>query len=153
MKASRSNTGKQIEANRATLADVSGTSLYYCDADLFPFMLLTKGIRHLAQNDKSSWLLKTIASMQYNPVIYENKQLDSFQSWCLTVHSNRSAVLTCAWNSSEVLFRTELSATAFPWPKAEIWVQPWFNPSQPHRRLLLASLPNEYQCFVGGAVP
>ena len=146
MKASRNEREQMEKAEeiRATLAQFSGTTVYHRYSALFPFMLLTDGTLYLAQDCKCYWLLDTIASMQHSPVIYEHEKLQSFQCWKLEANHKGSAVLTCEWDSDQVVFRTELPYTDFPLPEVRIWVQPWYNPCQPNRKLLVAFLPSEY---------
>lgn len=146
MKASRSERDQMRKAEeiRATLAQFSGTTVYHRYSALFPFMLLTDGTRYLAQNCKCYWLLDTIASMQYDARIYGNERLQEFQCWRLVVNRDRTAVLTCEWDSDQIVYRTELDYTDFPLQEVRIWVQPWYNPSEPSRKLLVAFLPSEY---------
>ncbi len=146
MKANRSTDEQMVKAEeiRAKLAQFSGTTAYYRYSSLFPFMLLTDGTRCLAQDCNCYWLIDTIASMQTSSVIRKHEKLQSFQSWKLVVNSDNSAVLTCEWDSDEVVFSKELTYTDCPLPEVRIWVQPWCHPLLPTKKHLVAFLPSEY---------
>jgi hypothetical protein len=82
--------------------------------------IYTEGVKFLAENTNSYWLLDAIAS--YQPHI-KNQRLKEFQIWQLEKHSDNSATLTCIEDSDiPPAIKQEIEYTDFPLQKVKIYL-------------------------------
>jgi hypothetical protein len=95
------------------LAGFTGTEHYYN----YGALKLTDGIKYMADNCHSYWLLDAICS--YQP---ELKGKPSFQIWKLEVKDSK-AILTMQEDSDQpILVRQDIDFTDFPLPEIELWL-------------------------------
>ena len=91
----------------------------------------TEGLKHLASETNSYWLIDTIASHQTKPFLSDIR-LQEFQIWCLQVE-NSSGVLICEWDTNQEILRQEIEYTDFPLSEIKLYLV---------EKVLM--LPNEY---------
>jgi hypothetical protein len=72
----------------------------------------TDGIKYLASETSSYWLLDAIFSHQTKTVL-SNQNLREFQIWHLRVENN-SGILVCEWDTNQEVLRQEIEYTYFP---------------------------------------
>jgi len=104
------------------LRNFYGTENWYRFSPLFPRMLLTDGVKWLADNAECYWLLDVIGSHQ--PKALKDKKLRDIQFWTLTVHPDHSATVICERDSGDVAIKQEIENTGFPLPEMKLWVEP-----------------------------
>jgi len=94
-----------------------GTETWYRHA-LVRGVLYTDGARHVAEAGGAYWLLDEIAlAQQYEPSVKD----EAFQVWKLTVHEDRTAILSCEDGNLEEVYRKTLDYTDFPLPEITLW--------------------------------
>ncbi|MEM1353891.1 MAG: DUF6876 family protein [Planctomycetota bacterium] len=111
---------------RADLAQFTGDAEVYRHP-MNPHVLLTPGVRYLAETGQAWWLIHTIVSYFGSPTMLEAIRVDplieSFQVWRLEVHQDRTATLEAYADSGmEPLIKQSVPYTDFPLDWIEIWV-------------------------------
>ncbi len=128
------------------LKNFRGTGTYYRHApQLFPRFHLTDGTHYLAEACEAYWFFDLIASNQLNPIIKNHPKLQELQFWDLKV-SDSKGVISCSWDSNEVVFSEKLDYTDFPLELIRVWVAPlYLSPDdiEPPKKLV-AYLPSEH---------
>jgi hypothetical protein len=85
---------------------------------LVPRILFTDGAKHVADEGGAYWLLDEIALAQR----FEKRvSREPFQVWKLTVHQDRSAVLTCGDGSNNIVYTNRIPFTDFPVDEVTLW--------------------------------
>jgi len=103
---------------KADLAGFSGTEGY---TKYFGGLMLTDGVRYLAENAGCFWLLDIIAS--YQSKCRKDADLREMQFWKLTVNADDSAVVTCEDGNGKVKITQKMEYTDFPLDEVKIWVE------------------------------
>lgn len=133
---------KPSKLTHGDLAGFSGTSQYYRYSPLFPWLVLTDGTRYLVEHGECYWLIDQIASLQFYPTIKNHRELKALQLWRLDVKEDKSAMLSCEWDSNKVVYTESISHTDFPLDSVRIWIAPtWLEDSG---WVKVAFLPSEY---------
>ena len=101
------------------LSQFSGTEQWHKHmADKSFCLLLTDGMKYLADNGKCYWLMDVVASYQKDLL----KKGHRFQLWRIEVEDQK-AVVTCKQDSNEPnLVRQEIEYTDFPLSQYEFYV-------------------------------
>jgi hypothetical protein len=73
----------------------------------------TDGAQYVAEHGGAYWLLDIIATSQRLPAV----RAESFQTWKLTVKSDRTGVVTCEDGNGREVHRQNLDFTDFPLPE------------------------------------
>jgi hypothetical protein len=84
-------------------------------------LLLTDGVRYLAEQGSCFWFIDIIAS--YQPEARKDPALREMQFWKLTVKADKSAVVTCDDGNGKVSIKQAVPFTDFPLPEAKVWVE------------------------------
>ena len=127
---------------KADLSQFTGSQEFF----VYPLgrLILTEGVRHLAEAAGAYWLIDAIASYQADPRIAGNRMLRDIQFWRLAVVGGRG-VLTCREDSGrEPVISQQIEFTDFPLDEVEIWLE-WGGIPTPDGRLagFVAMLPSE----------
>ncbi len=131
-------TKEQKQQKLQHLAEFIGSENYYrYNPHLFPNVVLTDGVRFLAETAQCFWLLDTIALLQKHPAICNHPQVQQIQFWTLQVDENESATLLCEQNTDEVVYQEKLEWTDFPLRIQRLWVCL-------EKKLVVIMLPTEY---------
>ena len=116
---SEGETMMKAEELRDGLAQFTGTDGY---AKYPGGLLLTDGIRFLAENAGAFWLLDVIAS--YQPRCRRDPMLRDMQFWTLKrVPDTSKAVVTCDDGDGHVKITQKIPFTDFPLAEVKIWVE------------------------------
>ncbi len=114
---------EQKQRGLEALDEFTGTKKYYrYNPQRFPNVVLTEGVRFLAETAECFWLIDEIASLQQHPNLCKHPQLQEIQFWTLRVHGDESAILTCEWDSNEVVYQQAIRRTDFPLSIQTLWV-------------------------------
>jgi len=120
----------------AALEGFSGTEGY---TRYLAGLLLTDGVRFLAENAECFWFLDIIAS--YQPKCKKDKDLRDMQFWKLKRNAKGGAVVTCDDGNGNIKIKQEVEFTDFPMDEVRVWVElgsvDGINPAY------VAMLPNE----------
>jgi hypothetical protein len=84
---------------------------------LFPKFRYTEGVRYLAKEANSYWLLDYIFSNQHDNTIQEQP----FQVWKLQVAENRGAQIKVEDGNNNLIKSFELEFTDFPLKQIDLW--------------------------------
>jgi hypothetical protein len=103
---------------KADLAGFSGTEGY---TKYLGGLMLTDGVRYLAENAGCFWLLDIIAS--YQSKCRKDADLREMQFWKLTVNADDSAVVTCEDGNGNVKITQKMEYTDFPLSEVKVWVE------------------------------
>ena len=104
-------TAKEIKEN---LNQFTGTEKYYGH----PLgILLTDGIKYLADSAESCWLVDIVASYQ----VHEKVKLEEFQVYKLKVAKDKSAILNIEDGNYNIIASQEIEWTTFPLDEIELW--------------------------------
>jgi hypothetical protein len=104
---------------KAALEGFSGTEGY---TRYLAGLLLTDGVKYLAENAACYWLLDIIAS--YQPKCKKDKDLREMQFWTLKRVPNTSkAVVTCDDGNDHVKITQRIEFTDFPLDEVKVWVE------------------------------
>lgn len=127
----------QANCLKAVLEGFSGTEGY---TRYLAGLLLTDGVRFLAENAECFWLLDIIAS--YQPKCKKDASLREMQFWTLKRNKTTSgAVVTCDDGNGNVKITQRIEFTDFPMDEVRVWVElgsvDGYNPAY------VAMLPNE----------
>jgi hypothetical protein len=104
---------------RDQLAQFTGSETFTRHA-LLRRMVMTEGVRWLADHAQAHWLTDAIASYQHEPQVRE----EHFQSWCLRVNTQaRSATLHMTdGNSNTSIVQQQIDYTDFPLEEITLWL-------------------------------
>lgn len=95
---------------QAALRQFTGTEHWYRHP-LVREVVFTDGARYVADAGGAYWLLDEIAFAQRAvPAV----AAEEFQSWTLTVHEDRTALLVCGNGNRRTLYSKKLEYTDFP---------------------------------------
>jgi len=128
----RSDTHAALSSSREALADeiANGLAQFYGGDELYRHMLgirYTTGVRYLAERAGAYWLIDAIASYQSGRKVRNNRRLQEFQLWELTVDlAARSCVLTCKEDSGEhekPVITQEIEYTDFPLDYIKLYME------------------------------
>lgn len=103
-----------------TLTDLrqfSGSETWYRHS-LVRHIRYTEGAQHVAEAGGAYWLLDEIAFAQKASCKIAAEQ---FQLWTLTVHKDRTALLTCEDGNCNPVFRKQIEWTDFPLDKIQLY--------------------------------
>ena len=103
----------------SSLAQFCGTEGYYKFSMLSP-LVMTDGVKYLADNAKCYWLLDIIAS--YQRKCSRDPMLCDMQFWTLRVKNGKGFVI-CERDEGDVAISQAIPATDFPLPEIKIWVE------------------------------
>jgi hypothetical protein len=81
-------------------------------------VLFTDGAKFVADEGGAYWLIDAIAICQMEPAVKANP---FFQTWKLTVHSDRKATLVCGDGDDNVVYTQEIPYTDFPLDEVTLW--------------------------------
>jgi hypothetical protein len=130
---SPAKTPQQLADDLAQFTGTEGYHRYWVGG-----LLLTDGVRYLADQAGCYWLLDAIGCYQSQLAKHPDQRLHEMQFWKLEVKADKSAVLTCVADSGEpAAISQQIVATDFPLPEIQIWVA-----VEGERRTAL--LPSEY---------
>lgn len=122
---------------KAALEGFSGTEGY---TRYLGGLLLTDGVRFLAENGECFWLLDIIAS--YQPKCKKDASLREMQFWTLKRNKTTSgAVVTCEDGNGKVKITQRIEFTDFPMDEVKVWVE--FGSVDMINPAYVAMLPNE----------
>jgi hypothetical protein len=101
---------EQKSLSQAELRQFTGTERWYRHG-INHNVLYTDGAKYVADTAGAYWLLDAIAIIQP-----QNKHVgaEAFQVWRLSVHPDRSGVLTCEDGNGKEVFRQVIPYTEFP---------------------------------------
>lgn len=102
----------------ADLAQFTGTQRY---TKYLGGLLLTDGVRYLAEKGGAFWLLDIIAS--YQQKARQDATLREAQVWTLKVNADKSAVVTCNNAEGKTKIRQRMQFTDFPLHEVKVWVE------------------------------
>jgi len=103
------------------LAGFSGSDEY---TQHWSGLVYTSGIAYLAEEAQAYWLIDAIGSYQRERRIRDNKRLQEFQLWTLTVRPDGIAVLICREDSGQrEVIRQKIEYTDFPIPGITLYVE------------------------------
>lgn len=110
----------------AELAHFTGTSGYVRHW-YHRRLLYTDGVQHLAERAGAHWLVDEIAFQhatgRMRQLIEQDGRLGEIQFWTLTVHEDRSAVLTLRADSDvPPVIECKIPATDFPLESIDLWM-------------------------------
>ena len=109
----------QPDQLRAQLSHFTGSETFAHHA-LIPTVLMTEGVRYLADAAGAHWLTDAIASY----VLDDRTSQENFQVWHLAVDPRtRKAILTMTdGNSSKPIITQEFDYTDFPLDEIDLWL-------------------------------
>lgn len=103
---------KEHEINEG-LANCYGTDKWYQFNAMFPKLVITDGVKFLAESADCYWLLDVIGSHQ--PEALKTPALRDFQLWEVEVAEDKSCVVTCKTDSGKKFkIKQEIGYTDFP---------------------------------------
>lgn len=117
-------TKEEKQKALAELDGFTGTVIYHrYSPQLFPNVVLTDGVRFLAETADCFWLMDAIAALQAHPTIRQHPRLqEGMQFWRLRVEEDESAILFCEWDTGKSVYDQKIDWTDFPLPEQRIWV-------------------------------
>lgn len=124
---------------RADLAQFTGDAEVYRHP-LNPHVLLTPGVRYLAETGGAWWLTDAIVSYFGSPVMLEaikhDPLVEQFQCWRLDVHTDQSAILRACLDTDAPPFITQ----KIPWTDFPLdWIEVWAGRDETYWTLYLPS--------------
>lgn len=102
---------------QSDLSGFIGTENYY----KYGKILLTDGVKYLAETAKCYWLLDIVASAQITPKIHQYLKEDDFQSIKLVV-KNKKAVFTIDDGNKNILYTQNIKYTDFPLDEIKLYL-------------------------------
>jgi hypothetical protein len=107
----------KLRLTATDLRQFTGTEHWYRHP-LNRAVLYTDGAHYVAEKGGAYWLLDEIALAQrYEPCL----AAEAFQVWKLTVHADRSALLSCEDGNNKAVFSKTIDYTDFPLPCLSLW--------------------------------
>jgi hypothetical protein len=79
-------------------------------------MMLTEGIKYVAEKGHAWWLLDLITSYQFQPLVYREK----FQRWVLKKHSDDTWTINCTDGNGKALATQHIPYSDFPFHRG-LW--------------------------------
>ena len=127
-----------------TLDQFTGTERYTSLKPLFPNVVLTDGVRYVAEQGGANgafWLINAIAS--YQPQLMKHEMCQDMQFWTLTVNADKSADLVCVPDTDlPPVVQQHFERTDFDISPFKIWVAPqWLDDN---KIVMVQLLPSEY---------
>lgn len=109
----------QAHTLRTQLTQFTGSETFTRHA-LLRRMVITEGVRWLANEAQAHWITDIIASYQHEPHISP----EHFQAWRLSVHdATRAAVITMTDGNSDVpIVQQQIDYTDFPLSEITLWL-------------------------------
>jgi len=109
------------------LSQFTGTEQYHRFSILFRRVVITDGVKWMAEKAGAFWLLDAIAS--YQPACLKDKMLREFQVWTLTTEqrseTNRRGHLKGERDTGDPkAIRQEIEYTDFPLDEIKLYVEP-----------------------------
>lgn len=111
-------TPQEIAAFKSNLAQFSGSE-YWSRHALNRNVLMTDGVRFVAEQAGAHWLTDKIATLQYLSKV----KAEAFQAWTLKVKDSK-ATLSCDDGNGNIVYSEEITFTDFPLDEITIWVEP-----------------------------
>lgn len=110
---------KQITAHelKAQLAQFTGTENYYRHGIGKTQLLITDGIKYLAETAACYWLLDIILSHQVSTEVNKEK----FQVWKLLKQSNGTWLIRCTDGNHRLITAQRIPYSDFPLENIDIW--------------------------------
>ena len=128
------------------LHNFTGTSSYTRLSPLFPRVVLTDGVLHVAAHAGQNggfWLFDAIASHQPALRRHADSRLRDMQFWKLVVKADKSAVLSCVADSDEPpAVEQHIPFTDFDLPELRLYAAPTDDGNG--GELLVIYLPSEH---------
>lgn len=121
---------------KSELAQFSGTESYHKFSYLFKNLVLTDGVKYLAEKAGAYWLMDIIGSYQYK--CRKDEMLRDFQLWTLKKTEGNEAIVICERDTNNVAFKQEIPHTDFPLDTIKLYVMP------SSATTYVIMLPNEY---------
>jgi hypothetical protein len=81
-------------------------------------IMLTEGVKYLAEEGHAWWLPDLILSYQYQPLIYREK----FQRWVLKKYADETWTINCTDGNGKALCSQHIQYSDFPLPEITLWV-------------------------------
>jgi hypothetical protein len=106
----QSDTQDKKTLDAVGLAQFTGTEQWYRHS-INRTVLYTDGAQYVAEHGGAYCLLDEIALIQPHD---KKVAAEEFQVWTLTVHSDKTATLTCGDGNGNVVFSKEIEYTDFP---------------------------------------
>jgi hypothetical protein len=100
---------------KETLRQFTGSEQFYRAG--IPSLIITEGVKHLADTAGAYWLIDLIASWQVDPSVREQE----FQVWKLVVEEDESAVVTCEDGNDDEISSQKIQWTDFPLREITLW--------------------------------
>jgi len=114
-----SEANESSEDDSLDLSGFTGTDHYYRYNLFGKNVMLTDGVKYLAEKAGAYWFINAILSWQ----IYKNVAGEEFQTWTLTKNeSDDSATLVADDGNGNVIAKQEIEFTDFPMQKVSIWL-------------------------------
>ena len=106
----QSDTHDKKTLDAADLVQFTGTEEWHRHS-INRNLLYSDGAQYVAERGGAYWLLDEIALIQpYDKTV----AAEEFQVWTLTVHSDKTATLTCGDGNGNAVFSKEIEYTDFP---------------------------------------
>jgi hypothetical protein len=115
-----------------------GTNGYHRVSPFHGKLVLTDGVKWLADNAACHWLVDIVAS--YQPECRKDPMLQAMQFWTLSVADDKGIVI-CERDTGNVAFRQAVPFTDFPLDEIKIWVEP--GETEADGPVMVAMLPGE----------
>lgn len=96
-----------------------GTEHYHKWSLLFRNIVLTDGVKWLADNAECYWLMDLIASYQSFPTVRRNP----FQVWKIKVNTSAQAMIVCEDGNNNELAHQFIEFTDMPLAEVDLWVE------------------------------
>jgi hypothetical protein len=108
---------------KSELEMFTGTEDYHCCNALWSRdFKVTDGVKFLAEEAGAYWLLDIIAFAQQETVIKNSQVLKQFQLWELEVRENKTAKITCGYDTEKPVWSQEIPFTDFPLDEIKLYV-------------------------------
>ena len=104
---------KSAQEIQDSLGIFTGTEHYYKHLGI----MITDGVKYLAESCEAWWLVDLVASYQFSPEVKDEK----FQVYRLKVNPDKSAIVEISDGNNHILMIQEIEYTDFPLDKIEIW--------------------------------
>lgn len=102
-----------LESN---LAHFTGTENYYAFSPVNRNLVMTDGVKYLAENAKCYWLLDIVASLDWEPSCKGKEHLT-----CKFTKKGEGGTFVAENGNGKALYTQELEYTDFPLEKVTIW--------------------------------
>lgn len=99
---------------------LGGSDHRYSYGGIFPWALITPGVKWLADEGQCYWLMDLIFSHQ-REIKKAHSERYYFQVWSLAVNEDRSCVATCDDGDGLVMAQQEIEWTDFPMDSVKLY--------------------------------